>query len=65
MWYREMIGMWEKDWDKKGVVKSKEKLGYWDEKKNREYLPLIPPITLKHSFDFDFDNSSFQISALA
>ena len=35
------------------------------EKKNREYLPLIPPITLKHSFDFDFDNSSFQISALA
>ena len=36
MWYLEMIGMWEKDWDKKGVVKSKEKLGYWDEKKNRE-----------------------------
>lgn len=34
-WFNEMIGMWNKDWDKKGVAKSKEKLGYWDEKKNR------------------------------
>ena len=35
------------------------------EKTNREYLPLIPPITLKHSFNFNFDNNSFEISALA
>ena len=35
------------------------------EKTNREYLPLIPPITLKHSFNLNFDNNSFQISTLA
>ena len=35
------------------------------EKTNREYLPLIPPITLKHSFNFNFDNNSFEISAIA
>ena len=35
------------------------------EKSNREFLPLIPPMTLKHSFSFDFNNNSFQISALA
>ncbi|MBT6169462.1 MAG: TonB-dependent receptor [Flavobacteriaceae bacterium] len=29
------------------------------------YLPLIPPVTLKHSFNFEFDNNSFEISALA
>lgn len=34
-WFREMMGMWNKDWNKKGVVKNKEKLGYWDEKKIR------------------------------
>ncbi|MFL2665937.1 MAG: TonB-dependent receptor domain-containing protein [Flavobacteriaceae bacterium] len=29
------------------------------------YLPLIPPVTLQHSFNFEFGNNSFEISALA
>ena len=28
-------------------------------------LPLIPPVTLKHSFNLEFNNNSFEISALA
>ena len=31
-----MMGSGNKDWNKKGVEKNKEKLGYWDEKKIRE-----------------------------
>ena len=31
-WYTDMMTMWNKDWNKKSVVKSKEKLGYWDDK---------------------------------
>ena len=31
---------------------------------DKEYLPFLSPITLNHSFNLDFDKSSFEISAL-
>ena len=35
------------------------------ETSDRENLPLLSPVTINQSFVFDFDNSSFEISALA
>ena len=35
------------------------------ETSDRENLPLLSPVTINQSFVFDFDNNSFEISALA
>jgi iron complex outermembrane receptor protein len=43
----------------------KTSLSLLNGKKSGGFLPLMPPITFKHSFNFDFGNNHFELRALA